>query len=377
MATVPSRSLPFRLAWLLTRQRYRALVIDDGPRSNLIYRLGYGTAHKLRNLARVREAYRRGVVDTRGRPTDIRVEPAGACNLRCPLCPTGMGEIDRPASIMKPDIFSRILDRHAQDIFHIKFHIWGEPLVSPELATLIAMAEARHVGSEISTNLSVTLSDATIDALIHAGLTWMIVSLDGTSEEAYSRYRLRGNFERVRSNVARIIARKRALGSLVPFVEWQFVPSRHNEHEIAGLEAAARELGVDGVRIKPMRVDKVQAATAPDTAPSHARGWIPDANTLSRVTGAQQPALADALCGFLWYQAFYHADGAISPCCEVSRVADDFGHLDQDFEQLWFGPVYRQARAVALGVDPGADTPRAHSPCQDCTVFAKPRAPRA
>ena len=159
-------------------------MIDDAPRGNLIYRLGYGTARKLRNLARVRAAYRRGLVDTRGRPADIRVEPAGACNLRCPLCPTGLGEIDRPASIMKPEVFSRILDRHALDIFHIKFHIWGEPLVNPELAILVSMAQARHVGAEISTNLSVNLSDATIDALIRAGLAWMIVSLDGTSEEA-------------------------------------------------------------------------------------------------------------------------------------------------------------------------------------------------
>jgi hypothetical protein len=65
--------------------------------------------------------------------------------------------------------------------------------------------------------------------LITAGLTWLIVSADAATPATYETYRRGGNFELVVANVRRFAARRRALGTRTPFLEWQFVPLRHTK----------------------------------------------------------------------------------------------------------------------------------------------------
>jgi len=41
----------------------------------------------------------------------------------------------------------------------------------------------------------------------------LVVSLDGTSQEAYSKYRIRGEYDRVFENMSELIRRRNARGS--------------------------------------------------------------------------------------------------------------------------------------------------------------------
>ncbi len=54
-----------------------------------------------------------------------------------------------------------------------------------------------------------------------------------------------------RGSIATLIRKKQESGSRPPLVQIQFIVFRHNEHEIEKIHALARELGVDGVKIKP------------------------------------------------------------------------------------------------------------------------------
>ena len=42
-------------------------------------------------------------------PPTIQVEPTNRCNLRCPLCPTGSGLVERPQGLMTMETFDRVL----------------------------------------------------------------------------------------------------------------------------------------------------------------------------------------------------------------------------------------------------------------------------
>lgn len=377
MLSTIARSVGFRLAWEQVSFRYRRPIIADEPHNSILYRLGYGSLRKTRNFARVRQAYKAGRAEFIGSPIEIRVDPTSVCNLHCPLCPTGTHEIDRSKGMMSLDTFQEVLDRHAPDVFRIKMNVWGEPLLNRRLSQMIELATQRNVGTEFSTNLSVELDDDAIDSIIHAGLTWLTVSLDGVSEETYSRYRLGGKYQLVVDNMRRFGERKRKLRSLTPFVEWQFVPFRHNEHEIPQIHGMSRRLQTDGVRIKPLRIDKVDGATfriLDDVSPIELenRSWVPGDPRLAHTISAEHPVFANVRCGFLWHQISYHHDGGLAPCCEVYKTEHDFGTLAQDFNAVWHGPTFQEARRIACGIAP---TPgREQMPCVKCKVFAKPPA---
>ncbi len=364
----------------LIKYRYRNLVIADVPDNSFMFRLNFSTARKLFNLARIRRAYRQQQVTFKGRPVELRIDPTNVCNLRCPLCPTGASEHARKAGMMSTDTFERILERHYKDIFDIKLFVWGEPLLNPNLPAMVDMASRRGVGTEISTNLSVHLNDRTIEDLIRAGLTWLTASIDGTSSETYSQYRRGGKLELIEDNIQRIVACRDRLHSRTPFLEWQLIPFQHNEHEISSLVSKAKELGMDGARIKPLRLDKTQDGPDKPLMEDKQRLWLPKSQQLTHVQDLPGTSMLNMTCVFLWYQIAYHHDGGIAPCCEVFGDKNDFGNLDEDFQSIWQGPTYIRARQIALGTQVDGDKKQKLSQtydpvdsCRYCTVFNKPR----
>lgn len=362
------------LAWLITARRYALPVVADTPKSGWMFAMRYGTIRKLVNYWAVARDYRRKRVQVGGSPCTIRVDPASACNLRCPLCPTGAGEIGRDRTFMSLDVFEQIMTEFGPRAFLVHLWVWGEPLLHRDLWRMVACATAHGVGTEISTNLSVKLTDDQIDRLITAGLTWLVVSADGASPETYEQYRRGGDFNLVVSNMRRFAARKKTLRSRIPFIEWQFVPFRHNEHEMADVVRLARDAGVNGVRFKPARVDKINNLTfAGDVPVSLAGQWFSDDPRLRHALNARDDSYHPFHCPFLWKSVTIRPDGAVAPCCEVSSRADDIGRFEPHrFADLWNGDAYVTARMAALG----RETPNGKRvTCHGCKVFRKPERP--
>ena len=49
-------------------------------------------------------------------------------------------------------------------------------------------------------------------------------------------------------NLKRLLSARKALKSKTPFVEWQFIVFKHNEHEVDAARKLASEIGVDLLR---------------------------------------------------------------------------------------------------------------------------------
>lgn len=362
-------NLSERIAYRLTRLRYRRLVVSDTPRSKPLFLLCYGTLTKLANLLRAHREYKALNSTISTYPYSIRIEPVSACNMACPLCPTGTGEIDRDKKLFPVALFQRLLDELGKYVIETHLWVWGEPLLHKHLSELIGTATSAGVGTEVSTNLGIKLSDDDIDRLILSGLSWLIVSIDGTSKETYERYRIKGDFDLVIRNLGRIAERKRALGRLLPFVEWQLVPNKYNEHEIPGLLEFARARGADGARLKPIRLDKVKGRSfAGRIASSFIETWLPTksewTHSLSEVTHAYH----DFHCPFLWGHFTVYPQGSVAPCCETISAADDLASLAHSAAlPIWRGAALQEARRAAIG---RASNP--NSACARCQVFAKP-----
>jgi MoaA/NifB/PqqE/SkfB family radical SAM enzyme len=356
-------------AWYFAKALNWHPLVRDTARNEVFFAALYGTPRKYKNYLKVKREYRQFREVVTSYPYILRIEPVSACNLSCPLCPTGAGQFDRPATMMSENAYESLLEELRDFIFFVRMYIWGDPLLNKNLSRLVAMTEQRGIGSEISTNLSLPLTDAAIDRLIEAGLGWLIVSIDGATRDTYQKYRRNGDFNLVVANSERIAARKRLLRSKTPYLEWQFIPLRHNEHEMADIVDLSKVSGADGVRFKPARFDKLSESASPAAYETITAQWSPKFTKSHRTSAAY----LGSHCSFLWGHATVHSDGGIASCCENHEQKYDVGHLRQgSFLEQWNGPAIRRLRRAALGADLEPD--EEITPCHSCKVFEKPLA---
>ncbi|HEX9094050.1 MAG TPA: radical SAM protein, partial [Coriobacteriia bacterium] len=230
----------------------------------------HATPEKLENLVRVETEYRARRETVSGMPYLYFVDVCNYCNLRCPLCPSALGLFGRDRGMLRLGEYTSILDRIAPYAFEVNLHNWGEPFLNPDIFAIIEATRGRNVMPNVSSNLN-TLDEARAEDVVRSGLEYLVVSLDGTTRDAYSRYRVGGDFDRVLDTLRAIVSAKRRLHSPTPTIEWQFLVMRHNEHQMDDARLLGAEIGVDIVRFSPagLPFDRL-------TDVEMARPWMPD-----------------------------------------------------------------------------------------------------
>jgi SAM-dependent methyltransferase/organic radical activating enzyme len=209
-------------------------------------------------------------------PRSITIDPLARCNLRCPLCPTGRGHnTSAGKGILSLSLYSKILDQLPKLRTLLLFN-WGEPLLHPQIEEIIAIAHRRGIGVHAHSNLSLKKDDAFFERLIDAGLDSLWVSIDGASEETYSRYRVGGDFGLAIANLERLVKARRRLASKTPRIIWKFIVHRHNEHEVETARRMAREIGVEFTTAPIGLADDLVDYTIGESIEERRREWLPD-----------------------------------------------------------------------------------------------------
>lgn len=349
---------------LLARMARRVLNAPTYARTShaLFSVLAHSTPRRLFNLALTEAEFRLRRTRVSGRPYVLVVDPTNVCNLRCPLCPTGLMQRGRQAGMIPWETFTKVIDEAAPWAYKVNLFNWGEPLLHTHLFEMIKYARSKNLGTSMSSNMSIQISDERIDELISSGLEYLCLSIDGATQEAYATYRKRGNLEQVLSNVRRLVERRRALGSKTPVLEWQFIPMRHNEHEVEQARRIAAEIGVDVFRCIPVGLP----FDAPE-AESLAEKWFPVA---ARDGGVEMSTndQAQSACYFLYRYLVVNPDGHASPCCVVSGEKNDFGDaLGEGVAGLWNNDMFQSGRALYRR----GGKPTCATVCERCDLFAK------
>jgi MoaA/NifB/PqqE/SkfB family radical SAM enzyme len=326
----------------------------------------HGTPRKIANLARIEYERKRRRIALKGHPYLLIIDPCNYCNLRCPLCPTGLGTLGRPQSMLSLDHFKQYFDPLADFLFEAYLHNWGESLLNKQVFDMIAYAQSRNVGTNLSSNLSDTTSED-LDRLIDSGLEYLVVSLDGTTADTYSKYRIRGKFDRVVENMHALIQRRNARGRRTPRVEWQFIVMKQNEHQVADAETLARKIGVDLLRFIPvgMPYDTPDRQAVADTwYPVTVEGREHSPDVEQQFGQAHKPSP----CFYLYRTMVVNPDGGVAPCCVVYKKDSDFGQLPADVGALWNNDKYQSARAL---FSPRSAPRSVETICDGCEIFAQ------
>ena len=73
------------------------------------------------------------VTKLNSKPYKIIVDPTNACNLGCPLCPTGLGKSERVKKVLGLEAFKKIIDQVKEFAIEVHLYNWGEPTLTKNL----------------------------------------------------------------------------------------------------------------------------------------------------------------------------------------------------------------------------------------------------
>ena len=331
--------------------------------------LRHGTWRKLFNFLRIEAQLRMGRKRVWGYPYEWEIDTTNICQLKCPLCHTGLGTVNRQKGVMHFDLFKKTIDEIKDYCIWLSLYSWGEPFLNKEIDRYVAYAHSANMATIISSNLNKPLTPEMAERLIRSGLDVLIVSADGTTQEVYEVYRVGGHLERVIDNIKLLASMKIELGSVTPYLEWQFIVMRQNEHQIPEAQRMAKELAVDGLVLK--KVDFPHGAEGADLAerwsPIHMEGFRTDEPF------AKPYAENGTRCWRLWRSAVVNWDGGYAPCCYLTDAADDFGDVStHSIKEIWNNEQYLNARGL---FDHGPVT-ESYVGCMDCNVYLESAAAR-
>ena len=292
-----------------------------------------------------------------GLPVSISFEPTTSCNLRCPECPSGLRAFSRPTGMLQKDFFTQTIDDIHKQLLYLIFYFQGEPYLNTSFLDMVKYASSKGIYTATSTNAHY-LTDEAARKTVESGLDRLIISIDGTTQEVYQQYRVGGNLGKVIEGAKNIVKWKKQLNSKTPFVFFQFLVVKPNEHQIEDIKRLAKEVGVDEVRFKTAQVYDFE---------NDPNNLIPTIDKFSRYkknadgTYSSKNKLANR-CWKLWHANVITFDGLVVPCCFDKDATHQLGNLkNESFKNIWHNSNYKQFRSELMNSRKNIDI------CSNCS----------
>ena len=284
-----------------------------------------------------------GKASSIGFPISMAIEPTTSCNLRCPECPSGLRQFTRPIGMLEPVFFKKTIDEVYRQLIYLTFYFQGEPYLNPNFLDMVKYASDKKIYTSTSTNAHY-LNKEQAKKTVESKLDRLIISIDGTTQEAYEQYRIGGTLQKVIEGTKNIIEAKKELKSNLPHIVFQFLVVKPNEHQLEDVKKLAHNLGVDEVVFKTAQVYDFESGNP----------LIPDNIKYSRYkknsdgTYSIKNKLLNQ-CWRMWSSCVVTWDGVVVPCCFDKDAKHQLGDLKKEsFKELWKLDKYQNFRQSIL-----------------------------
>lgn len=295
-----------------------------------------------------------------GVPYTISIESTCLCNLKCPECPTGSGMIKREKKNLDLLIYQKFIDEIKTTTLHLLLYFQGEPFVNRDIFDMIKYASERKIFTVISTN-GQFLDTEMNKKIIQSGLNRIIISVDGTDQVTFEKYRVGGDLNRILEGTKDLYGLKKISKKRIPEIIFQFLVFRHNETQVSSIKRLGKISGADRIWIKSAQI--INRDTAGDIIPlnpEYSRYFFDDKGDIKIKSRLKNQ------CKRLWRTCVVTTDGYILPCCfdkEAKYVMGDIN--DTRLSEIWNNQKYKEFRKRILS------NRRATDICNNCTEGVK------
>lgn len=220
---------------------------------------------------------------------------------------------------MRMEVFERVLEQVQKTAHTMQFYFQGEPLLNKQLPEMIARAHQAGIYTIVSTNAQ-ALTSLMAQRLVKSGLSRIIVSIDGFSEESYAAYRVGGSLHRALEGLQHLHEAKVQNGSSIR-IELQVLRLRTNEHEWQWIKKHYKKLGATHLVFKTAQLNDFEHGHPLMPTNEHYSRYKKIANGTyvlkKHLPLALSPLRLLALqpCFRLWSGCVITTTGEVLPCC--------------------------------------------------------------
>jgi len=259
-------------------------------------------------------------------PHIFAIETTLACDLRCPECAIGGDMVQRTKGLMSFEQYKFIADKIRPYAQYVYLHIWGEPMLNPDIFKMIEYTSG-FAKSNISTN-GQSMTPLMAEHLINSGVTNILVSIDGVSQDIYEQYRVGGNLDKALEALSMLQHYNSLRGGLVS-INPQFIVFKHNQHQINDFRKICKSIGLTPY-FKPPYIRKKDSCFQYSDLPEYIRPHFSDLESLkSTMSHCSSPKEV--------FNVLF--DGTVVACCHDYGGFTNFGNIfSLDVMEIWNGP---------------------------------------
>jgi radical SAM protein with 4Fe4S-binding SPASM domain len=238
----------------------------------------------------------------------------------------------------------------------IELYNWGEPFLNPAIFDMIDYSKNLKIFVTIHSNFSFKKNDEFFNELALRGPHSLVISLDGASQQSYSRFRTNGKFDLVLENIKKLKeVQKLHNSSNNMLLMWKFLVNKYNEHEIDLAKQIAKEIGIR-IRFVPMSLgDDMVDIVHKESLQERMQKWLPENNIhILDTYKKSQPdkSIFKGICKQLFNTIIINPDGGVFPCCTITDEKNLFGNiLTESLEEIWYNGKYRYSRSLFVKDD--------------------------
>lgn len=232
----------------------------------------------------------------------------------------------------------------------------GEPYLHPDFSDIVKYAVNKKIYTATSTNAQL-IDDNIARKTVESGLDRLVVSMDGTTQEAYSSYRQGGVLEKTVVAVKNVVKWKKILHSEKPYIIIQFLITRENERQIADIKRLVKSIGADKLQFKTLQVyDFGKNADL-----------IPENQKYSRYYKSKEGSYIikknqKNCCWRSWSSVVITWDGWLAPCCFDKNAVYKMGDVNSDsIKNIFDNNLFKDFRKSMLHCRKNIDI------CNNCT----------
>ncbi len=309
---------------------------------------------------------------------NVFLDQNNKCNLRCQMCGFSDGRV---AALRKYDMPRWLFDRIAKEVFpranYVCLSLMTEPFMTRDFPDrLAAVRDARVPFTELITNATL-LTRESCQKIVDAGISRVIISIDGGTKAVFESIRVGASFERVLANFRLLRSIREENGATLPRLRINHVLSELNIDRFATFLGLVRELSPEEIAVRTVsRMSNAIIQESKDatfwtkvrTVRSELREFCSSSGIQDTAYLRERHTLIDLftdvgdrlLCPKPWDTLAIHPNGDVYPCMAWSRPP--IGNLSIDtLDSIWNGPALSELRREFASRQAGVD-------CLNCTI---------
>lgn len=294
-------------------------------------------------------------------PAHISIEPTNTCNLKCPVCETGNGSLERSRGMLDKEKFRRFIDEVAPHTSVLMFYFMGEPFLNKHAYDMIRYARSKDIYVETCTNGDY------VDAkgVIYSDVNEISFQLGGMTQKTHETYRVRGNLDRTQQKIYALLDERRRHPESNVQVQVGFIVMKHNEHEVDDFLRWAKEIGVDRANVIDPCVRTVTEGR--ELLPNDRKYWFYDEAAFEQ--GYLKPKQTPHNeCTWIWNSTMVNWDGSVVPCCRDPNGHHVLGNVfERPLKEIWNGKAATDFRRQILSKQKDMDI------CRLCSGYGVPQ----